>query len=40
MTIRIDEELLKQIKALAEAEDRSVNKTVVQALKKYVQENK
>ena len=40
MTLRMDEKIFEEIKAIAAAEDRSVNKAIVQAIKQYIKENK
>lgn len=38
--LRMEEELFEELKALAEAEGRSINNTVIQAIKKYIKDSK
>ena len=37
LTLRLDDELYEALKKYAEAEDRSINKTIIYAIKKLVQ---
>jgi len=40
MSIRIDEKLLQEIKAIAKKQERSTNSAIVLAIKKYIEDNK
>ena len=40
LSLRLEDHIYEDIKAIAEAEDRSINKAIIQAVKKYIKENK
>ncbi len=40
LSLRLDDEVYEAIKEIAEKEDRSINKAIAQAIKKYIKDNK